>query len=525
MLDSFDHVVVLMLENRSFDNILGYMYPDGPPTTAPAGKTFEGVAGKSLCNPVPSSAVHQPPSGATSIEVSPGTDYFQPYPDPGEEYHHVNTQLFNLIDGGDKPPYNLPDPVPSRPAMQGFINDYIENFKTAEEPGKEPTYDQYRVIMDCFATSAVPIITGLAENFAVFDHWFCAVPSQTWCNRAFWNAGTSWGHVNNGGGADENSASWAIDSSGTTIFNQIEDSGWRSPLDWKVYSSNIAALTGIIHAEALALYHVWPANHFPSLEQFYDDCAGGQLPACSFLEPNFWTPHNDMHPSTYDSEHYGKSSVGSVLLGEHLIWKVYNAIKDSKSSRGNNSQNTLLIITFDEHGGCYDHVAPPSHVTPPDLSDYTQWSDFDFKRLGVRVPTVMVSAHIAENTIINTPMHHASFLKTMQTKWNRVTPGKFTTLTARQANAPEFTEVFTSENARRASDWPDFPEPQISKEFYDIDFSDSPLSDLHRSMVRGVAALPQARGLDVDVESIGTHSEAIDFLRSVPGLPGHEPRR
>lgn len=141
ILDSFDHVVVLMLENRSFDNILGYMYPDGVPAGAPAGQTFEGVTGKTLSNPIPSDAVHQPPSGATTIALSPTRDYHQPFPDPGEEYHHINTQLFNLIDGGDKPPYNLPTPVPSTPGMQGFVKDYIENFKTTEEKGTDPTYD------------------------------------------------------------------------------------------------------------------------------------------------------------------------------------------------------------------------------------------------------------------------------------------------------------------------------------------------------------------------------------------------
>ncbi|MDQ3826588.1 MAG: hypothetical protein M3325_12965 [Actinomycetota bacterium] len=88
VLDGFYYVVVLMLENRSFDNLLGYLYPDGVPDNAPAGKTFEGVAGKYLANPIPATAVGQskPPSGVTSIPVSPvpdPIDYHQTYPDPG----------------------------------------------------------------------------------------------------------------------------------------------------------------------------------------------------------------------------------------------------------------------------------------------------------------------------------------------------------------------------------------------------------------------------------------------------------
>ncbi|MGD2110989.1 MAG: alkaline phosphatase family protein [Phycisphaerae bacterium] len=521
-LGTFDHVVVLMLENRSFDNLLGYMYPHGVPPDAPAGKTFDGVTGKDLSNPIPQNLAGSACGAPTSVSVSPTTDYFQPFPDPGEEYHHINTQLFNCINGGDKSPYNLPNPVPSRPGMQGFVTDYIETLKATGGPYKNPTYEQFKVIMDCFKPSAVPVLTGLAEEFAVFDHWFCSVPSQTWCNRCFWNAGTSWGHVNNGGAVNDNSERWAEDSIGTTIFNQIEDSGLRSPLNWKVYSSNLASLTGIIHFRALLPYHVFP-DHFRRLESFYDDCERGKLPAYSFLEPNFWTPHNDMHPSSYDSKHYGPAAVGSVLLGEKLVWDVYNAVRRSASTKGNNSRNTLLIITFDEHGGCYDHVPPPPKVTPPDLSGYKKWSDFGFTRLGLRVPTVMVSAHIKKNTVINTPMEHCSFLKTMQTKWNGVVPGKFPTLTRRQQHAPEFTEVFTSPAARLASDWPELPEPVIPDKFQEIDFSTAPLNDLQRSIVGAIAAIAEKQGMQVDPAKITTQNDALELMGSVPKLPGSEP--
>ncbi|HVQ37110.1 MAG TPA: alkaline phosphatase family protein, partial [Pyrinomonadaceae bacterium] len=106
---------------------------------------------------------------------------------------------------------------------------------------------------------------------------------------------------------------------------------------------------------------------------------------------------------------------------------------------------------FDEHGGGFDHVAPPTTVSP-DAKDFNMGQgqdNFDFKRLGLRVPMVMVSAHIAENTIVNTPMHHCSFLQTMQQKWGLPSLGP------RQDSAPPFTEVFTS-NARTLDTWPDW---------------------------------------------------------------------
>jgi len=515
-LDAFDYVVVLMLENRSFDNLLGYLYPNGVPANAPAGKSFDGVAGKKLSNPIPATAVGQsaPPPGVNSISVAPADGYHTPFPDPGEEYYHVNTQLFGVINGKDQAPYNLPKPLPDPAPMNGFVTDYIENFPAADTPNsKGPTFAQYSQIMRCFTPAQVPVLSTLAEHFAVFDHWFCSVPSQTWCNRAFWHAATSWGHVLNGGSADENSAEWVDDSDGETLFNKISDSGLESPLDWLVYSSNEASLTGIIHAGALAAYHTRLDDHFPRLEQFFSDCAAGNLPAYSFIEPCFWTPHNDQHPSSWNSDDYGPDAVGSVLLGEALIWCVYNAIKSSTGENGGNSwKNTLLIITHDEHGGCYDHVSPPKRATPPDLSGYTIWDDFDYTRLGVRVPMVMVSAHIAPNTVINTPHDHTSFVKTMFAKWSDWISGP---LTARDDAARDFTDVFTSSELRDVSTWPEIPRPKIPQGLWDIDFGDVALNDLQRSLVGGAAQLA-----GIAMPQITNQREAIAFLRSLPNLPG-----
>jgi len=542
-LDAFDKVVVLMLENRSFDNLLGYMYPNGVPANAPLGKTFEGVVGKNLSNPIPPGVKNPPPPGVTAIPVSPVPDgnYFQPYPDPGETYEHINTQLFNLIDGGENAPYNLPSqrPLP-QPTMNGFVMDYIENYKAEEEKGKDPTYEAppsefpwtgYKQIMQCYPTSAVPVLTTLAEQFAVFDHWYCGVPSQTWCNRAFWNAGTSWGRVVNGP-----SLTWTSDSLGTTIFNQISNSGFSSPLNWKVYSANPGvALTSLIHALALAPYHPTlpppappfipnPFNHFYGFERFLSDCAAGQLPAYSFVEPRFITPHNDMHPSSAHSLLYGKSSVGSVLLGELYVWQVYDAIR-----RSPDRDRTLLIITYDEHGGCYDHVAPPQ-VTAPNLKGYTLEDNFDFTRLGIRVPMIMVSSHIAKNTVVNTPMHHGSFMKTVGRKWNKIVPGAFPPLGPRVAGAPDFSEVFTSDTARPLSDWPEIPKPVIPQSFWAQDFSQAPLSKFERQIVEAASTMPEAadaraRGITTRTPAtIDTVGEALDYLRSIPGLGPDEPR-
>ena len=212
-LSRFDHLVVVMFENRSFDNLLGYLYEQG------AVPQFDGLAGGSESNPVPS-YIHD---GHTTVPVrmSPGgdQDMSNPNPDPGEEYQHVNTQLYNLVDPaanefepakGMQKPWNAPADR-RKPTMDGFVHDYCSNLvatsSTPEKKGDLPTFDQYRVIMDCFGPQSVPVISKLAKEFAVYDAWHSAVPSQTFCNRSFFHASSSSGFVVN-----EPYAKWATES-------------------------------------------------------------------------------------------------------------------------------------------------------------------------------------------------------------------------------------------------------------------------------------------------------------------------
>jgi phospholipase C len=507
-LDTFDHVVVLMLENRSLDNLLGFIYPDGVPSPAPAGSSFEG-ASLAMSNPVPPSAVNQPPDGSGKVFVTTTEDYQQPYPDPGEEYYHINVQLWDQPSGGTQPPYNLP-PAPLPPAgLQGFVTDYIEKLGEAvSKPQGPPTFEQYSQIMQCFDPAAVPVLSTLAQEFAVFDHWYCAVPSQTWCNRAFWHAATSWGRVNN-----TPVEPWFDYNGGKTIFNQISES--NTDLTWSVYHDTpFVSLTNIIHFRALVGHEL----HFHSLDRFFEDCENGDLPSYSFLEPDFILEHNDYHPSAagpgvVDPE----TKVGTVLLGERLVARVYNAIRNSQGKsgpggpRGNTSQNTLLIITFDEHGGCFDHVQPIP-VQPPELSGYPLQEGFDFARSGIRVPTIMVSAHIAPNTVINTPMLHSSFLNTVQAKWQAgAPPGAFAPLTTRQESASLFTEVFTAAQARPASEWPVVQGPPLPPTALAAPL-DEPLDELGRSIVEGTAEMLKRKGLVPPPVTPATKSDAVGFL-------------
>src|SRR5829696_6950678 len=130
-LDTFDYVVVLMLENRSFDNILGYLYQNG----VPSGKQFAGVVGDNLSNP---------DENGNPVPVSTQTDFQQPYPDPGEEYDHITAQLFNGA------------PPTGTPTMQGFVKDYF-NVLTALTKWTGSPAAQSKVIMQCFAPNSIPV--------------------------------------------------------------------------------------------------------------------------------------------------------------------------------------------------------------------------------------------------------------------------------------------------------------------------------------------------------------------------------
>lgn len=504
-LATFDHVVVLMLENRSFDNLLGFVYPDGVPANAPLGKTFAGVTTGGLSNPVPRNAVNQPPDGSGLVYVTKTSDYHQPYPDPGEEYYHVNVQLFNQPKGGANPPYNLPTPLPSPPGMQGFVTDYIEKLgEKVSDPKGPPTFDQYSQIMQCFDPDAVPVLSTLAQEFGVFDHWYCSVPSQTWCNRAFWNAGTSWGRVN-----QVPYTPWFEHNHTTTIFNQISDSS--GGLSWNVYHDTpCVSLTNIIHFGALVGHEL----HFRSLDDFFEDCSTGNLPSYSFLEPDFIFQHNDYHPSSAGSGVIDHETVaGSVLLGEHLVAKIYDAIRLSQGrpdGSGNTSQNTLLIITFDEHGGTYDHVAPLNGIKPPNLKGLSPQEDFDFTRSGIRVPTIMVSAHIAKHTVVNTPLMHTAFLNTMQAKWGA--GGEFPPLSPRQASDGMFTEVFTAiKDPRPAECWPVVEAPPLPPKFEPIHLEE-PIGDLGQSIVDGMEELLRRKKIDHSAAWVVTLEHARDYL-------------
>lgn len=459
------HLVVVMFENRSFDNLLGYLYSQGqtpanwntgvtippPVPLAPAGtpQKFEGIwqfpgTATSKCDGKAGCNTHNG-SSALAYPYPPET-VNEPAPDPYEPWEHVRMQVFGI----DRPLESS-----DQPTMSGFLRNYADRLDTYSL-NKPPDPS---IIMGCYAPEQLPVLSTLARSFAVFDHWYCAVPSQTYCNRAFFHASTSYGFVTN-----TPWAKWTTTEAGNaTIFDVLEkQSSTPGVAPWAVYftgsvdpsiytagdsdSSSVTSyvgLTGLIHYDVGTKYGPpeYPNKIDPKLpqrffgfERFFSDVTNGVLPQYTFIETlggsvPFTLPDPkgtafDYHPPAPTSD--GGNGSRSVLNGEEVLRQIYEAIRTSGAKGGHDyTQDTMLLVVFDEHGGTYDHVPPPTAI-PPDNSKL-EFPDCKFNWLGVRVPAIAISSYTLPRTIINNEIHHAAVIKTLL----KMNPGAVTSLTER----------------------------------------------------------------------------------------------
>lgn len=390
-LATVQHIVVLMLENRSFDHMLGFLYA-GSGNKSPQGHPFEGLTGNEFN--LDSKGKKVP---VFKIESSMKNAYFMPGSDPGEGYSATNSQLFGTTT------------APANPVATngGFLSD---NEYTLGWQAKDPSWHVLpgtvpQNIMGMFTPQMLPVLSALARSYAVCDHWYASVPTETLPNRAFANAATSQGHM------DDKTKTYTS----TSIFGLLSKHG----VSWAIYGYTQPPLTRQNFPDTTDA----DESHFGLFTDFQKAAAAGKLPSYTFLEPSWSSTGNSQHPNN------------DVAPGEQLMHDVYYAVRNGKAWN-----NTLLIITYDEHGGCYDHVPPPLGATPPDNS--VGEFGFDFKRFGVRVPAVLISPLIAPGTVFNVPagsmpIDHTSILKTIETRWN------VPALTARDAAAPHLGAVLT----------------------------------------------------------------------------------
>jgi phospholipase C len=389
VLSQIEHLVVVMLENRSLDHMLGSLYAAAG-NRSPTGQAYDGLTGRET-NPDGQGV----PIGAYEIQASDPHPYFMPGADPGEGFLNTNAQLY----GTTQPPPNAPA------TNRGFVQNFAAVLQDASRrPGEVMAGTTPADVMAMYPSRLLPVLSGLAAGFAVSDRWFASVPTETLPNRAFTHMATSQGHM-----SDRLAKAFTAPS----IFPALQNAG----ATWSVYGYDGPPLT----RGSVADITTAPEEHFGEFSDF-QAAANGTLANYAFLEPRFGSSGNSQHPNY------------NVAVGEQFLYDIYYALRRSPLWT-----QSLLVITYDEHGGCFDHVPPPTNAVPPD--DTPGELGFGFQRFGVRVPTVLVSPWIARGTVLRppgaTPFDHTSVLATLEHRFG-VPP-----LTRRDAAAPDVAGVLT----------------------------------------------------------------------------------
>jgi phospholipase C len=460
--DRFKHLIVVMLENRGFDHMLGYVNLVGTD-----GRPLDGVLGKALSNPN---------TDGTPALVNPEAQYQGDYdPDTPHDFGDVNIQLF----GVDPAPVGVPA------TNQGFVKAY--GTKVNNDPKKAMR------VMKCFSPDRVPVITTLAQQFAVCERWFSSMPGPTLPNRAFAHAATSNKHV------DMSPMAYA---GVRTVYEALDE---------QAVSSRVYSFDGNTLAFTFRTLFTGGGKFLGTFSDFLDQL-NGNLPQYCFVEPRFNEMRDDARHEFFLA--CDQHPDNDVREGERFLATIYGAFR--KSPRWLDS---LLVIVYDEHGGLYDHVPPPSdNVAKP--SPPEPLTGFAFDRLGVRVPAIIVSPFIKARTILRQRFDHTSLIATARALLAK----NMKPLTARDANANTFETVAELDAPR--GDTPDnldfheaalIPEPDLHGSGpLDEHQSSRLMAAYHADMT--LASGRRVLGNDVAAKSvtdIATEQQAADYIGRV----------
>ncbi|HRD06473.1 MAG TPA: alkaline phosphatase family protein [Saprospiraceae bacterium] len=383
-----EHIVVLMLENRSFDHLFGFL--DHP-------QPFDGLTGNEW-NPVSD-------TDTTKVYVTQGAKPYI-YPDPS----HEHTDVLKQMSFAGQPKFS----------NRGFYHNFAEKIKNTRKkiwqtakPKSKP-----EEILACWDPTDPHIknLTYLAKKYVLCDNWHCSVPGETWPNRNYIHAGTSGSQVNI-------KIKFYTDK---TIFEALAERN----LTWRIYHDFIAQSMAFIKLQTLG------NGSFEDYSEFKKDVKNDRLPHYTFIEPRHFKAtsgySNSMHPGNNSTD------ASTDLKGaDNLVGEVYNTLISNPEVW----QKTLLVITFDEHGGFYDHKKTRSAYNPG--SEIDEKHNFRFNFLGVRVPAILISPKFEEGKIDSTPYDHTSVIKSVFENFD--IPGY---LTNRDKNANSFWGNIKTSRAR-----------------------------------------------------------------------------
>lgn len=347
--DPIKHVVLLVLENHSFDQMLGCLqheYPDldgvdvdGAPRS---NRNSKGVA------------ILQLPTDEQQMKLDP---------------KHENVDVLEQLAGGNA----------------GFVTNFEKSYP-------DSTPDDQQDVMGYYPEDFLPALHQLGKTFTVCDRWFSSLPGPTWPNRFFALSGTSAGCVLMPDGLQHPRLGEFVSQQQDTIFQRLTAKG----IGWNIYFSDFPISLMLVKQRGLAAL-----GNYRLIEHFFDAASGDEkdFPSFAFIEPKYMAAdQDDDHPPH------------NIFKAEKLIADVYNAIRSNDALW----ESTLLVITYDEHGGFYDHVTPPPAVAPDDLRVD---SAYGFNQLGVRVPALLVSPWVGR-CVEHTTFDHTSLLKYLIEKWN-----------------------------------------------------------------------------------------------------------
>ncbi len=353
----FEHVVVLTLENQSFDRYLSKL----------------------------------PEYGVTDVDVASDTDS-NPDPATGKTVQRFHETRYCLVDVA----HNW------GPVHMQYDDGLMDGFVSTSNPGGARA-------MGYHDHTDIPYYYWLAKTFSISDRYFCSLLGPTWPNRFYFYGATSWGRTHTPDTPPLGKPK---------ITNLLEDAG----KSWKIYRNGTVSF-------ALA-FGPSVAHAGVSMDNFEKDIAADKLPHLSILDPNFSGGAN----GAQDDEH----PPANVQKGQKLVKRVVDAIASNPAVW----KKTVLFITYDEHGGFYDHVPPPEACEP----DEHVPSDYKFDRYGIRVPLYVVSAFAKKGYVSHTVADHTSITRFIENRFD------LPAMTKRDANAWPLLDMFDFEN-------PPFPEP------------------------------------------------------------------
>ncbi|HEY2180839.1 MAG TPA: alkaline phosphatase family protein [Solirubrobacteraceae bacterium] len=369
----FDHIVVIMMENHSFDNLLGTLAHSGQAKARGLKLNAKGLAMNS--NPGPEGPVRSFPFTTTA---------------QGQHVSQSWNATHEQIDEG---------------RMDGFVRS-VQDI----QPMGYWTEDQ------------LPFAYSLARTFCLANRWFSSAPCQTYPNRRFLMAGSAYGNIS----TSSESLKDPPPPNGT-IWDRLHAYG----ISWTNYFTDLPS-TGIISSTI----EKYPTNIAP-IAQFYADCAAGSLPSISLVDPEFGVAGEVGGPLSklpalgalglkVGETGGDEENPQDMAYGEYWASQIVKAILASPAW-----PRTLLLYTYDEHGGYYDHVPPPAAIAPDSIPPALGPGDVrgGYDIYGPRVPAIVASPYSKPNAVTDVVHDHTSFLATVEAKWN------LPRLTYRDANA------------------------------------------------------------------------------------------